>query len=311
MTTIQQYYGLYQNDYIPTGSKEFYCGCEFEIESIKKIPDILKKHFIVDVDHSLRNNGHEFKTFPVTYDKALELFKMLHQHLVLSDAYDPFSERTSIHVHVNVAHFETEQLRQMVLAYALLEPLFFHYVGDVRKGSIFCVPLNYTYMPSVYKQPLDKMVEKWHKYTAFNLMPIKPQPDAPGLGTVEFRHLYGTSDPAVFTTWLTAIKQLYTWFVVNPTYNVIDAISSGETPYSLATKMIPMLAVLGPTATNEMCKDTMLDVKLSVGGLDSPKPKKAVVNKTLKMEAAQQLQAQIMANAGDAVYDVVSDELEF
>ena len=294
--TIATHYGLYHNDDIPHLSKDFYCGCEFEIESCKKIPDSLKKRLIVDVDHSLRNNGHEFKTYPCTFEQALEHFKFLHETLVVGD--EPFSERTSIHVHVNVAQFELEQLRQMVLTYALLEPLFFNFVGELRKESIFCVPLNYTYMPSIYKASLDKMVEKWHKYTAFNLLPIKAQPDAPGLGTVEFRHLYGTGDITVFKSWLTAIKQLYTWFVDNPTWNVLEKIEAGMSPHTIAFLIVPELTKgLGVSTVNEMCADTTLDVKLSVGGLSDgvKKPATPRTRKEPKLGELVAMQQQMQA----------------
>lgn len=298
--TIEKQFGLESNYHIPPGSKEFYCGCEFEIESVVKISEDVKALFGIEVDNSLRNNGREFKTLPIDFGTAINLFDILHKGLSLGK--DPFSDRTSIHVHVNVRQFEPTQLRQMVLCYALLEPLFFHFVGEERKNSIYCVPLNYTYMPSIYKDDLAGMRKKWHKYTAFNLKPIAAEPDSPGLGTVEFRHLYGTADKKVFSKWLTAIHNLYTFINNTPNFNIIEEIKTGKSAAQFAKQIIPTLAFgLADFQINEMCKDTMLDVKLSVGGL--AQEKKPVEKKPLPAPPAfVDLQAvqNLANNWGDA-----------
>jgi hypothetical protein len=50
---------------------------------------------------------------------------------------------------------------------------------------------------------LDGLLSKWHKYTALNL---KRMID---LGTVEFRHMHGTSDPAEIDVWLHVLENLW------------------------------------------------------------------------------------------------------
>lgn len=245
---------------IPANSQEFYCGVEYEIEDIKKVSDVVKQSFHPEVDHSLRNSGLEFKTLPTTYVQALDCFDILHKGITLGP--NPYTDRTSIHVHVNVQNMEGNSLRQFILVYALLEPLFLNFVGDERKNSIFCVPLNYTYLPSTYKKELVPLVDKWHKYTAFNVLPVK------NFGTVEFRHLYGTGDKEVFSKWITALKQLYEFIVQNPELDIIKELEAGKTPSMLAMQVVPIFAIdHSPWSINEMCKDTLLDVKLSVGGL--------------------------------------------
>lgn len=263
MTTIREHYELPANGYTAPGDKQFFAGIEYEIESIKDYGDIgAEGIFTRENDHSLRNNGFEFKTIPMPFEKHLEAFKRLHKRLTLGK--DPFSERTSIHVHVNVREFEINQVRQLVLSYALVEPLFFSFVGDLRKNSIFCVPLNYTYLPSLYKLSTPQLVEKWHKYTAFNILPIT------SFGTVEFRHMYGTDDFEKFKEWLSALKELYSFINDNPTFNLINSLEEmkGEGLSTLALAMVPTFAVKHSRKTLEtMLEDSLLDVKLSVGGL--------------------------------------------
>lgn len=254
MTKVRDHYGLSNK------GVGFLCGCEFEIEDIKSISSVVDNCFIIEDDHSLRNKGKEFKTQPSDYENTLELFDTLHKGLALGPA--PFSERTSIHVHVNVRELSIEQLRQLMLVYALFEPMFFDFVGETRQGNIFCVPLSYTYLPSMYKLSPLSLVDsnKWHKYTAFNMLPIRE------LGTVEFRHMYGTNDREVFNTWLTTLKELYCFIEDNPNFNLVEQLNH-TSEEALAEQIVPTLVKALNKPVKHLMQDTVIDVALSVGGL--------------------------------------------
>ena len=254
MSIVRNHFGCHSAPY----QQEFICGCEFEIEAVKSFGET-DAYFSIEEDSSLRNNGREFKTPPCDFERALELFNILHKEVKLGQ--NPFSDRTSIHVHVNVANMTMEQLRQLTLTYALLEPVFFKFVGAERQHSIYCVPLNYTFLPSVYKQDVTGMYHKWHKYTAFNLKPVKE------LGTVEFRHLYGTNDREVFNKWLTALKDLFYHIRDTNGWDVVDALENSS-PETIARLIVPSLCEnISGAELYALMKDTQLDVKLSVGGL--------------------------------------------
>jgi hypothetical protein len=262
MTTIRDHFELgMPSDVSRFKPREFITGVEYEIEAIKGFGNLQEQMCLAIVeDNSLRNNGREIKTSPMTYEEQLGWFKTIHSQLNLGK--DPFSDRTSIHVHVNVRDLTLPEVRQLILCYALLEPLFFEFVGPVRKGSIFCVPLNYTYIPSLYNKPVQGLIEKWHKYTAFNILPMS------SFGTVEFRHMYGTGDFELFRHWLTAIRELYTFIESSKDFDLIKALEKGLSTYDLAISIVPILANLHSKANIiELLNDTLLDVKLSVGGL--------------------------------------------
>lgn len=244
--------------------RRFICGVEYEIESIK---EQRAEGFFVEVDNSLRNNGLEFKSPPHTYEESLAGFKYLHGSIKTGP--NPFSDRTSIHVHVNCSQLTPKEVREFILLYALFEPIFFEFVGPVRQGSIFCVPLYYTYLPSQYKGDIKKMHAAWHKYTAFNICPLGPGKDGTqALGTIEFRHLYGTDNYEVFETWLSAIKELYEYIATTDNFSIIEQLKAGDTPYALLCKAIPTFAKKYSQAlVNHLCEDTIIDVKLSTGGL--------------------------------------------
>jgi len=205
--TIKQLFDLsdsfLQDNIEPNHLTGFIAGAELEIEAVHdySMSYMEDNNINVEIDGSLRNSGKEFLLPPSNKDSLVNLFKGVHGRLHLGD--DPFSIRTSVHVHVNCLYATEHQVKTLLLLYAIFEPLAFNYVGATRRDNIHCMPLNSTYMPSNYQFTLSNIVTKWHKYTAFNLLPLRE------LGTVEFRHLYGTEDAAVFATWLDFIHVLW------------------------------------------------------------------------------------------------------
>jgi hypothetical protein len=198
MSTINQVWGSggsYRE------AKDFICGIECEVESSKNGG----KHFgnfKCIQDGSLRNNGFEYVTLtPTTRDVIVSGFKDLHEWLKFGP--DPFSERTSTHVHINVASLDEAQVKNMLMLYALFEELFFAMVKPARRHNIHCVPLTETHLPMHYHLSLRGLVERWHKYTGVNLGRIHD------LGTVEFRHLHGTGDKKELDIWLHVLENLW------------------------------------------------------------------------------------------------------
>ena len=194
----------------------FLCGVEYEIEGVRKLDDEffernIHTRFECHDDPSLRNEGKEYVTLPATYEAQLKLFDELHEALVLHPKIDPYSERTSTHVHVNFKPVIMNKITQFVRLYTLFEPYFFSLVDPSRQNNIYCVPLNFTHLPRTYYNNITNQITKWHKYTAFNLMPLMSK------GTIEFRHLQGTGDKSVFEKWLSTIKKLYDFTL---TYNI-------------------------------------------------------------------------------------------
>ncbi len=184
-------------------AREFYAGVECEIESVKNKEEDFEG-FVATEDGSLRNYGVEFISIPLPKDELLSCFTNLHAEIEFYNSSEAFSPRTSTHVHINCRSLETEQVKNLILLYALYEDFFFAMCEQGRRDNIHCVPLSETFLPNVYAKPLEVLIEKWHKYTALNIIPLTM------LGTVEFRHLQGTGDPELFKEWLTALDNLWT-----------------------------------------------------------------------------------------------------
>jgi len=264
MTTIAELYHPSLWDPALATASEFICGTEYEIEDIKNVEfedyDYQigggKPYWMGPIgaieDGSLRNNGVEFVTVPSTYKEALVLFDMLHEALTLGP--NPYTHRTSIHVHVNVASLSPGQLKHLVLLYALAEPLFFDFVGEKRKNNIHCVPLNYTILPGYYNNSVDYLISKWSKYTAFNLNPVVSQ------GTVEFRHMFGTGDKVLYTHWLTMLKNLWDFVYKTDPPWLGQVLTQGFPAQAIIANVFPLK---GNTLPEEAYASSMIDVKMA------------------------------------------------
>lgn len=181
----------------------FIAGVELEIESISQF----KTHtgyddWNITEDGSLRNNGRELISPPLPLEKLVEGFKAIHKDLVFTKKEEAFTERTSIHVHVNMLDNSMEETKSMLLWYALFEPVFFAMCDYKRRNNIHCVGLDQTNASEHYNRSLSYLVGRWHKYTAFNLKPLG------SIGTIEFRHMEGHNDAVRFEEWLKTLRNL-------------------------------------------------------------------------------------------------------
>jgi hypothetical protein len=262
MITIQEEYGLsdgFLSSRNLAGSQECIAGAELEIESIRDFSSSwLADHGInVENDGSLRNGGKEFLLPPSTCKDLLILFKGIHSGILVKGR-DPYSVRTSTHIHVNCLYSTPQQVKNLLLLYSIFEPLAFSYVGEERMNNIHCVPLNFTTIPNKYGLRLTQQVERWHKYTAFNLLPLRE------LGTVEFRHLGGTDDPEIFGTWLKFIETL--WNVVHKEISDLgkNLLLDLKVLRSVQERlMTPDFIRLCSTKPDFVLENNLLDVKLA------------------------------------------------
>lgn len=201
MTTIADVFGcggIYPN---LTTTDKFIAGLECEVECVEACT---KGHSFTSVpDHSLRKGGVEYLSTPMERQALVEGFTQLHKSLYFTKDSDPFSSRTSTHVHINCLSLSMEEARTLILLYALFEECFFLQVKPERRENIHCVPLTETPLPAIYKKDLMGMFKHWSKYTALNLKRLSD------LGTMEFRHMHGTGDTEEIAVWLHLLENLW------------------------------------------------------------------------------------------------------
>lgn len=236
-------------------SDKFTVGVECEVEAVLSPGKCEEYGFQSKADNSLRNHGVEFVSVPMTKEDFLTNFGQLYKTVKLGE--EPFSQRTSTHVHVNISSMDMKHARNMVLLYALFEEAFFMMVKPERRENIHCVPLTETHLPSVYKLGLDKYVAKWSKYTALNLKRV------PDLGTLEFRHMHGTKDVGEMKQWLDVLENL--WQLAQKielngnTLKEKNILLWFETIF----KDVPNVLQLRPTLF-DVIRNNLIDVKFSI-----------------------------------------------
>lgn len=235
----------------------FLAGIECEIESVRGLRGEVE-FFQATNDGSLRNHGIEYISSPMTRDLLVPQFKKLHANIVYHNRDDAFSPRTSTHVHINCRTLDVDQLKTLLLMYALFEEVFFSMVNPDRRDNIHCVPLTETHLPTRYRSPMANILKAWHKYTAFNLLPIASQ------GTVEFRHLQGTDDAVLLDEWLTCIQNL--WEIAQTNQITRENIVSPRqinTWFHDIFSHSPRAMALEPALPN-MIQNSLIDVKFAL-----------------------------------------------
>jgi len=167
-------------------------GVEVEIEQVGRMAC---HGWEWKLDGSLRNSGMEFVTeygcrvwnFP---QRIANLHKTLNKHF----PHREYTERTSVHVHLDVRRFDELQLANLLILYTLLEDPLFALCPPHRRENIFCVPIRESMGLPIFD--IWKYVDGYQKYTALNLLCL------PAFGTVEFRHQHGTDQPNALIPWV-------------------------------------------------------------------------------------------------------------
>jgi hypothetical protein len=181
-----------------------FVGVEIELEKVdlKHVP---ASTWNIVEDGSLKDKGKEFVTIPIQF-KYLEV--ELERLFGSLNSCNP-SERCSVHVHINARDFTLEELKKFIALYMIFEKSLYNFSGE-RLNNNFCVPV--VFYPEIAKQFVDclsvgTIIPVWFKYYGFNLSPIFGGESSP-IGTIEFRHMKGTTDIEWIINWINLIVSL-------------------------------------------------------------------------------------------------------
>jgi len=258
---------------LPVGTPHLLYGVELEIEGVNDAESWKVPGMSYVRDGSLRNNGMEFITAPMTYSNLAYCLEMFFKKNPIN--VNNYSERTSIHVHTNCLPLQWEQIQSLCLVYQLLEKLLFMWVGDDRDKNIFCVPWHQTNLTyKVLKDDHDHTkFRSWQKYTALNLLPLYTQ------GTVEWRHMAGHCDVARILQWCRLINQIYTFVQAH----TLEAIKAMITQLNVSSEYQTILSVIFKEQASvffnmpnyeRYLEEGVLDVKYGLLDGDTPMVKK-------------------------------------
>lgn len=199
-------------------------GIEVEVENVRRAA-FDQNMWGTKEDGSLRNNGIEFVSCPLA-GKQIEI-AVRHLFSVLPIGAD-FSERTSIHVHLNMRDSLVKDLLNLLLLYISFEKCLYRFAGEYRYRNIFCVPLQETQLPIILSNfiangDLLSLIKQWQKYSGLNLLPLIP------FGTVEFRQMHGHRDPDLLLNWINIIFRMFKYskkYSFDELFNYIRTLNS-------------------------------------------------------------------------------------
>lgn len=193
-------------------------GIEIEVENAEEV-DI--SGWEVVKDGSLRDNGYEYKT---TYGHRVGYLRRSLTELeqVFSDLSFKFSERCSVHTHIDVRNMSIDQVNGMFCLYMLFEQSLFRFAGEKRAHNIFCVPWGES-SECVRRYSFVDVVDHASKYTAMNLLCLRE------FGTVEFRHMEGNCDAERIFQWvllLSCLRKYAETYSLSEIQNQLDVLKT-------------------------------------------------------------------------------------
>jgi len=186
-------------------------GLEIEVEG-KKLPheDQTPAPWVYHHDGSLRGqeNAEYVLAKPVPFDKVGDSLVMLWKAFKTKHSVFDDSNRTSVHVHLNVQEWHLNRLTAFLACYFALEEILTEWCGEYRVGNLFClraidapaiVSWTKRFIRSDGQVPLPETLH----YAGLNTNALKK------FGSLEIRTLRGTSDQTVIKQWVDILKRLY------------------------------------------------------------------------------------------------------
>jgi hypothetical protein len=187
-------------------------GVEYEVEGLYLPHNVAG--FAVHNEGSLRNvDGHPAREYvtnaPSNLDNTIKQLDTLNATFNSNVGCSPlFSNRTSVHVHLNVSDLTVEEWFTLLFIWTVYEDSFIKYCGDERKGNLFCLSSSDAEAMLFYLEDfaIDQEINLFGdnvRYAACNLAAT------PKYGSLEFRCMRGTTDPNVLIPWFSTINSLY------------------------------------------------------------------------------------------------------
>lgn len=187
-------------------------GVEVELENMIGI--FRKGHRLkfwnITEDGSLRNNGAEFVfKQPLGGADIIKACMELEKFIRDNDYHPDLTDRTSVHVHLDVRDLSPSQFQRLVILYTIFERVLFKFAGEERFNNIFALPLegaqgSMTDICQVFKCNGDFRfhVDNTHKYASFNFKSLNRY------GSLEFRHHKGEWKSGRLIKWIGIIQSL-------------------------------------------------------------------------------------------------------
>lgn len=219
-------------------------GIEIEIEGENVLHEGILSYWLIDKDGSLRGDSAEYKLkAPVPREKVLPVLLYLYRKLGEHQTRIKDSQRTGVHVHVNVQTCTLKELYQFITLYFCVEELMVRVAGKDRVGNLFCLRASdaegvIEYLVSAMKNNnFRSLYQDNLRYSSLNVKALQQ------FGSLEFRALRGglvtPQEIATWTKMLLEIKDAALRFE-NPRA-IIEAVS-GQGPEKFVKDIGPTIA---------------------------------------------------------------------
>lgn len=182
---------------------------EMEVEG-DNLPTIRTKMWTTHGDGSLRLNGMEYvSNGPLPKDKVMESLLNWENRLVKSNATVYESDRTSVHVHMNMQNKTFKEIVQGCVAYFVLENALMRHCGPSRMTNLFCLPLKQSKGQLNALKYISGTVNgtairtDTYRYSALNLMALLK------FGSIEHRGMRGYYAPEFLNQWATNLYNIF------------------------------------------------------------------------------------------------------
>jgi hypothetical protein len=190
-------------------------GIEIEVEGAH-LPHVgLPMPWIAHTDGSLRipkvpgGNAYEYVLqAPIPFGKVDKAVTDLYTFIAANKGKILESNRTSVHVHLNVQKFHFARLTAFMAIYFTLEELLTEWCGDHRVGNLFCLrakdaPAIVSQIRKFIKTDGEVEIRDHHHYAALNANALHK------FGSLEIRTLRGVADAQIIVDWVAMLRRIY------------------------------------------------------------------------------------------------------
>lgn len=183
-------------------------GIEVEMEG-RRLPTGHIPGWRIHHEGSLRGEGVEY----VLSEPCLEHYVNPLLHLLWNTFREKKtvlqpSHRCSVHVHINVQSMTEVQVFNFIILYLIAEDALVNWCGEGRVGNLFCLRARDAefVIDSLEETSVDGRWDRLHtndlRYAALNCKALGD------FGSLEFRSLRGTDEPAIIETWVSILMRL-------------------------------------------------------------------------------------------------------
>lgn len=238
-------------------------GLEIECEGNKFNKLELPKAWTYHKDGSLRgkDNAEYVLAKPILFEEVkpeiTNLWDMMDKYgTVLDD-----SNRTSVHVHLNVQTWHLNRLAAFAALYFSVEELLTAWCGEHRVGNLFCLrtkdaPAIVTKLKRFIRSDGRSELTEGLHYSGFNVNALNK------FGSIEIRTLRGVNRPDIILAWVSMLERLYRLSAEYPDPRLVVEGFSGDGPMGYLQRIMgENLSVLmeGISYDNQSVMESMYD----------------------------------------------------